>query len=64
MDIASFQSVGERLLFFFGALLAGILAAALTGLGMYVATLFARMKKREKISLEMITMQVILPKYN
>ncbi len=64
MDMSSFQSIFDRLIFFLLALFAGIFAAGLTGLFMYVLTLMARMKKREQISLEMVTMQVMLPKDN
>ncbi|MEO6508703.1 MAG: DUF87 domain-containing protein [Patescibacteria group bacterium] len=64
MDISSIEVIRDRVFFFLGALLAGLLAASFTGGMMYVATLMARMKKREKLSLEMVTMQVMLPRDN
>jgi hypothetical protein len=64
MDNAIYQTLLDRALIFLIALLAGIFAAALTAVFFYVSVLIMRMKKREKISLEMVTLQVMLGKDN
>ncbi len=61
---ATLQLIIDRLITVLLALTAGLLAAGLTGLLMYLAVIYLRLKKREKISLEMVTMEVRLSKDN
>ncbi len=64
METLTIQSIGDRLITFTIALIAGLLAAGATGLFIYLAVIWSRMKKREQISLEMITLEIKLPKDN
>jgi len=54
----------DRLITVFLALAASLMAGLLTFLVFYLIVLYFRIKKREKISLEMITLEVKLPKDN
>ena len=58
------QTVIDRLITFSLALTAAILAGFLTFLFIYLIIVYLRLKKREQISLEMITLEVKLPKDN
>lgn len=46
------------------ALVAALLAGALTWLAMYIYIIMTRLKKREKLSMEMVTLEVKMPKDN
>ena len=59
-----YQIFADRLITVLLALAAAILAGALTFLLFYLIVLYFRIKKREQISLEMITLEVKLPKEN
>src|SRR3989344_3698120 len=61
---ALFQTTLNQIVFFVLALLAGIFSAGLTGLLLYFVMIFFRLKRREQISLEMVTLQVKMPKDN
>ncbi len=54
----------DRIIFFSLALTSAIMAGLLTFILLYLIILVVRMKKREAVSLEMITLQVKLPKDN
>jgi len=58
------QLLLDRLLILGLALGAALLAGALTLLMAYLIVVYFRMKKREEISLEMVTVQITLPKDN
>jgi hypothetical protein len=64
MDNTTIQALTDRALLLLIALLAGIFSAALTAALFYIFVIISRMKKREKISLEMITLEVMMPKDN
>ncbi len=64
MDYTFLQNIGERGATFGLALFAGLLAAAISLLFLYLVIIYLRLKKREKISLEMITLELKLPKEN
>jgi len=59
-----FQPFVERLIFFLIALVASVLAAVLVWALIYFTVLLIKMKKREKASLEMLTLEVRMPKDN
>ncbi len=61
---AIFATTIDRLITFGLALLAGILAAGLTFVFIYLIIIYLRLKKREQISLEMVSLEVRLPKEN
>ncbi len=61
---AVFATAIDRLITFSLALLAGILAAGLTFIFIYLIIIYLRLKKREQISLEMASLEVRLPKEN
>ncbi len=61
---AIFTTVIDRLITFGLALTAAILAAGLTLVFIYLIIIYLRLKKREQISLEMVTLEVRLPKEN
>ncbi len=64
MDPLLLQGLADRLITFTLALLAGLFAAGATGLFIYLFIIYSRMKKREQISLEMVTLEISLPKEN
>ncbi len=59
-----FSLIVERFSVFAIALLAALFAGALTLLLIYLIIIYFRMKKREQVSLEMVTVEVTLPKDN
>ncbi len=64
MDTSAFQSVLDRSITLFVAAGIAALAGIATYLLFYVVVLYSRLKKREKMSLEMITLEVRLSKDN
>ncbi len=64
MDNIYLQPIIDRLITFSLALLAAFLAAGLTALFVYLVVIYLRMKKREKMSLEMVTIEVRMSKEN
>ena len=59
-----YQIFVDRLITVFLALAAALIAGLLTLLVFYLIVLYFRIKKREQISLEMVTLEVKLPKEN
>lgn len=59
-----YQILLDRLSFLLIALLAGILSALISFLLFYLFLILLRLKRREEISLEMVTLEVRLPKDN
>jgi len=64
MEPGFFQTIIDRLITFSLALAAAFFAAGLTFLGIYLLIIYFRIKKREKISLEMATVEVKISKEN
>ena len=64
MDTIAVQSITDRFLTFVLALVAALSAGGLTFLFIYLSIIFLRLKKREQISLEMVTLEVKVPKDN
>jgi hypothetical protein len=64
MENLYFQTVMDRLINFGLALLAALVAAGLSFILIYLIIIYFRLKKREQISLEMVTLEVRLPKEN
>src|SRR3989338_5723355 len=64
MDLFEPQTIIERAIAFILALIAALSAAGLTFLVLYLVIIFLRLKKREQISLEMVTLEVKTPKDN
>lgn len=64
MDAVSIQILVDRLITMLLAVIAAILAVGLTGAFVYLLIIYSMLKKREKISLEMVTLEVKLPKDN
>ena len=64
MDSLYLQTIVDRLITFSLALAAALIAGGLTFLFIYLIIVYLRLKKREQISLEMITLEVKLPKDN
>ena len=64
MDPIAVQGITDRLVTFILALIAALSAGGLTFILMYLAIIFLRLKKREQISLEMVTLEVKTPKDN
>ena len=64
MDTIAVQGITDRFITFVFALIAGLSAAGLTFILMYLVIIFLRLKKREQISLEMVTLEVKIPKDN
>jgi hypothetical protein len=64
MDAIYYQTIGDRLITFILALSAALLAASITLIFIYLLIIYLRLKKREQISLEMLTLEVKLPKDN
>ena len=63
MDL-TFQIILDRIVLFLLAGVAAIFAGLLTVLLLYLVVIYMRLKKREKISLEMVTLEVKMPKEN
>ena len=64
MDQALFDGVITRLIFF-GFVVLGALVASLLTIGFtYLLVIYIRLKKREQMAYEMVTLQVIVPKDN
>jgi len=61
---SNLQLILDRLIFFLLALGAALAAGVLTFLIIYLIVLYFRLKKREQVSLEMLTLQIKLPKDN
>ncbi len=64
MDVIYYQIFVDRLVTISLASLAAILAAGLTLILIYLIVIYFRLKKREQISLEMVTLEVKLAKEN
>jgi hypothetical protein len=64
MEGIDYQIIVDRLLTLLIALVAGLIAAFLTFLLFYIFLIFLRLRKREEISLEMVTLEVRLPRDN
>ncbi|GAB4218614.1 MAG: hypothetical protein Fur009_0140 [Candidatus Microgenomates bacterium] len=64
MELIDFQIIFDQIMTLALAAFAAILAAGLTLLLMYLIVLYFRLKKREQISLEMVTIEVKVPKDN
>jgi hypothetical protein len=64
METVDYQIIIDRIITLFLALFAGIIAAVLSFLLFYLFLIFLRLKRREEISLEMVTLEVRLPKDN
>ena len=64
MDSLYVQSIADRLIVFGLALLAALVAGTLTLILIYLIIIYLRLKKREKISLEMVTLEVRISKEN
>ncbi len=64
MDFSYIQSIGDRAFALGIALIAGLFSAGITLLVLYLLIIYMRLKKREKISLEMVTLEVKVPKDN
>jgi len=64
MDQINYQIFTDRLITISLASLAAVLAAGLTLIFIYLIVIYFRLKKREQISLEMVTLEVKLAKEN
>ncbi|MCX6731334.1 MAG: hypothetical protein NTZ55_05810, partial [Candidatus Roizmanbacteria bacterium] len=64
MDSVALQALSDRLVTFGIAALAASLAGVATLLFFYAAVLYSRLKKREEMSLEMVTLEVRVSKDN
>ncbi|MBI3620259.1 type IV secretion system DNA-binding domain-containing protein [Candidatus Roizmanbacteria bacterium] len=64
MDQVFFQSAIDKTLTLFLALAAAVFAGALSFVLLYLIVLYFRLKKREQISLEMVTLEVKMTKDN
>ncbi len=64
MELVNYQVIVDQAISIGLALLAAILAAGLTFVLMYLIVVYFRLKKREQISLEMVTIEVRVPKEN
>lgn len=64
MDVFATQLIIDRFITFLLALLAALSAGIVTLIFLYLTIIYSRLKKREKISLEMLTLEVKLPKEN
>jgi len=64
MDPIAVQSITDRLITLFLALIAALSAGGMTFVLIYLGIIFLRFKKREQISLEMVTLEVKMPKDN
>ena len=60
----NYQIFLDRILVILIALIAGVIAAIISFLLFYLLLIFIRLKRREEISLEMVTLEVRLPKDN
>jgi len=63
-NMSNFQTVEDRLLTVIFALVAAAVAGIISILCLYLLVIYMRLKKREKMSLEMITLEVTMPKEN
>ncbi len=57
MDVVYLQTLGDRFLTLVFALTALLMATMITFLLLYLPVIYMRLKKREQISLEMLTLQ-------
>ncbi len=64
MDPLAFQQFTDRLITLLILIVLAIVSAGLTLIFMYLAIIYMRLKKREQIALEMVTLEVKLPKDN
>lgn len=64
MDLFSMQIIIDRLVVFLLALAAALAAGGLTAVFLYLIIVFFRLKKREQISLGMVTLEASIPKDN
>lgn len=64
MDAGTSQVILDRIITFFLALSAALLAGGMTVLAFYFYVLYSRLKRREQISVEMVTLEIRLPKDN
>ena len=64
MDDIFFQTFLDKLLAFLLAFAAAAIAAVLTFILIYLVIIYFRLKKREKVSLEMTTVEIKVPKDN
>lgn len=64
MDVAAFQLLIDRMITVSLAFVAALLAGVLSMVAMYLVIIYTRLKKREKIALEMVTLEVKIPKDN
>ena len=64
MDPTTVQGITDRLITFILAFVAALSAAGLTSVLVYLVIIYLRLKRREQISLEMVTLQVKMPKDN
>ena len=64
MELSYFQTVFDRLINLLLAFLAALIAGGTTFIIFYLLVIFSKLKKRERASLEMLTLEVRLPKDN
>lgn len=64
MDPTTIQLIGDRLITFLLALTAALLSGLFTFVFIYFVVLYLKLKKREQISLEMVTLEVKLSRDN
>jgi len=64
MDVITVQGITERLITYILALIAAFSAAGLSFVLIYLGIIFLRFKKREQISLEMVTLEIKMAKEN
>ncbi len=64
MDATYVQTISERIVSFGLAAVAALLAGGITLIVIYLILIYLRLKKREQISLEMVTLEVKVPKEN
>src|SRR3990172_7651494 len=64
MDPIAVQTITDRFITFVLALVAALSAGGITVVLMYLVVIFLRLKKRERISLEMLTLEVKMSKDN
>ncbi len=64
MDSLYYQTIAERLTLFLLAVVAAIITGILTLIFVYLIIIYIRLKRREQISLEMVTLEIQLPHDN
>jgi len=64
MELIDYQIIFDQIITISLAVLAAVLAAGLTLVLMYLVVIYFRLKKREQISLDMVTIEVKVPKDN